>query len=85
MFDFALDSLVPVMINFSEDYVALMFHTSKPSLILFTEAKDSYYQKVFAEAAKELRGEILFVQSGVTNDVEDSLVQLLGINKVDLP
>jgi len=46
-----------------------MFDNYIPSLILFTEAEGSAYQIAFAKAAKGLKGELLFVTSGVTEEI----------------
>lgn len=60
---------VPTLIEFSEDFIEPIFAEHNPALILFTEEKDQDYQGVFAQAAKDLKGEILFVTSGVTDGI----------------
>ena len=82
---FAKDSSVPILISFSEDYIEPIFADHNPALILFTEEEGQGYQDVFAAAAKELKGEILFVTSGVTDGIQARLADFLGTTKEDMP
>jgi len=48
LLDFGKKSSVPRLITFSEDYIEPIFGDKNPAIILFTEEKDTDYQKVFA-------------------------------------
>lgn len=72
-------------ITFTEDTIEPIFGNKRSALILFTEETDSDAQKTFFEAANELEGEILFVQSGVTDGIQSRLAEFVGVEKADLP
>lgn len=74
-----------MLISFSEDYIEPIFADHNPALILFTEEEGQGYQTAFADAAKELKGEILFVTSGVTEGIQARLADFLGTVKEDMP
>lgn len=69
--DWLMSSSVPTLIDFSEDYIEPIFGQRQPALFLFRSASDSSsdFAKVFADAANQLKGEILFVESGVTDGI----------------
>jgi hypothetical protein len=63
--EFLETTSVPTLIEFSEDYIELIFGQRKSAVFLFL-AKSCYesgYAKVFADASQKLKGQILFVQS----------------------
>lgn len=62
-------SSIPTVIEFSEDYIEPIFGKLRAALVLFTNDKEASYNKVFAEAAAELKGEILFVNSGTEHGI----------------
>jgi protein disulfide-isomerase A1 len=65
-------SSVPILITFSDDYVEPIFQAGNPAIILFTEETATHkqvYVDTFAQAAKDLNGEILFVTSGVSEGI----------------
>jgi protein disulfide-isomerase A1 len=68
---FASTSSVPTLIDFSEDYIESIFGAKKSAVFLFRSADqtDADFAKVFAKASVELKGKILFVQSGVTDGI----------------
>jgi len=82
--EFAKKSSVPRLITFSEDYIEPIFGDHQSAIILFTEESDSAYQGVFAQAAKDLQGEILFVTSGVSEGIQSRLGEFIGVEKADL-
>jgi len=82
---FAKDASVPTLISFSEDYIEPIFGDHNPALILFTEETGQAWQDTFAAAAKELKGEILFVTSGVTDGIQARLADFIGATKEDMP
>ena len=63
--------MVPTLIDFSDDYIEPIFGQRKPALFLFrsTEDDESDFSKVFADAAQKLKGDILFVKSGVKDGI----------------
>ena len=76
---------VPTLITFSEDYIEPIFGDHNPALILFTEETGQAWQDTFAAAAKELKGEILFVTSGVTDGIQSRLAEFIGVTSADMP
>jgi len=70
--DWLVGGSVPTLIDFSEEYIDPIFGQRKSALFLFRKKddKDSAFAKVFAEAAQALKGEILFVESGVTEGIQ---------------
>lgn len=78
-------SSVPILITFSDDYVEPIFQAGNPAIILFTEETGQAYQETFAQAAKDLNGEILFVTSGVTEGIQSRLGEFVGVGKDNLP
>lgn len=85
--DWLSASSVPTLIDFSEDYIEPIFGQRKPALFLFRTAADSDkdFVKVFAEAASTLKGEILFVVSGVTDGIQQRLGEFIGVDESALP
>jgi len=64
--EFAKFYSVPTVINFSDEYVKLVFGQNNPALILFAdEDTNAHHNVVFAEAAKTFKGQILFVKAGM--------------------
>jgi protein disulfide-isomerase A1 len=82
---FAKKSSVPQLITFSEDYIEPIFGDHLPAAILFTEEEDQDFQKVFAQVAKEMQGDILFVTSGVTEGIQSRLAEFIGVGQEDMP
>merc|ERR1711934_725120 len=85
LLDFGKKSSVPMLITFSEDYIEPIFGDRNPAVMLFTEEADQDYQGVFAKAAKDLNGEILFVTSGVTDGIQSRLAEFVGVEAGDMP
>jgi hypothetical protein len=53
--------------------------------MLFTEETGTDYQATFAQAAKELQGEILFVTSGISQGIQTRLGEFIGIEESMMP
>ena len=70
--DFMVSSSVPTLIDFSDDYIEPIFGQRKAALFLFRSKEDSDadYVKAFGEAAQKLKGEILFVVSGIKDGIQ---------------
>lgn len=76
---------VPTLFEFGEDYIEPIFSKRNPAMILFTEEADPAYKKTFGEAAKNLKGKILFSHSGVSSGIQERLGEFIGVTKADLP
>lgn len=85
--DFLLTSSVPTLMEFSEEYIEPIFGQRKPALVLFrTKADtDSSFSKVFKEASEKLKGEILFVTSGVSEGIQQRLGEFIGVDDKLIP
>jgi protein disulfide-isomerase A1 len=85
--DFMVAQSVPTLIDFSEDYIEPIFGQRKAAVFLFRSKSDegSDYVKVFTEASQQLRGQILFVVSGVTEGIQQRLGEFIGVEEKDLP
>lgn len=75
------------MINFSEDYIEPIFGQRKSAIFLFRSSSDSDkdFSKVFSEAASALKGEIIFVVSGVSEGIQQRLGEFIGVEESSLP
>jgi protein disulfide-isomerase A1 len=85
--DFMMASSVPTLIEFSEDYIEPIFGQRRPALMLFRSKSDSDsgFSQVFKEAAEKLKGEILFVTSGVSDGIQQRLGEFIGVEEKQLP
>jgi len=85
--DFLVGSSVPTLIEFGEDYIEPIFGQRKPALFLFRgkSDEDSSFAKTFKEASDKLKGEILFVVSGVTDGIQQRLGEFIGVEEKNLP
>lgn len=75
---------VPTLIDFSEDYIEPIFGKGRKAAILFSDEQDTTYGKVWAEAAKTLKGDILFVKSG-KEGIQNRLAEFVGVSSNDTP
>ena len=82
-----LDNSTPTVIDFNEDYIEPIFGDKKAALFLFRNAEDNDapYVKVFENFAKENKGEILFVKSGVSDGIQSRLGEFIGLDSTQLP
>lgn len=78
-------SAVPTLIEFSEDYIEPIFGKGKDALILFTNDREANYNKVFADAASQLKGQILFVVSGTEQGIQQRLAEFVGVDASSAP
>ncbi len=78
---------VPTLIEFSEEYIEPIFGNRRPALFFFRSASDaeSSNAKVFAQAANDLKGQILFVVSGVSDGIQARLAEFIGVDDSMLP
>ncbi len=78
---------VPTLIEFSEDYIEPIFGARQSAIFLFRSAADSSsdFAKVFEQAAQELKGQILFVVSGVTDGIQARLAEFVGVDSTTIP
>lgn len=82
-----LASSVPTLIDFSEDYIEPIFGQRRPAIFLFRSKSDSDSElsKVFKEASEKLKGQILFVTSGVSDGIQQRLGEFIGVDEKSLP
>lgn len=85
--DFLVAQSVPTLIDFSEDYIEPIFGQRRAALFLFRSKSDTdkAFHEVFSQASKELKGQILFVVSGVTEGIQQRLGEFIGVEEKDLP
>jgi len=82
---FGDSSSLPTMIEFSEDYIEPIFGKGREAMILFSDEKDTAAHAAFLEAAKDLKGEILFVQSGTKDGIQSRLAEFVGVDASSAP
>ena len=72
MVNWLSESSIPTLIDFSEDYIEPIFGQKSPALFLFVRKGDetTSWFKAFNEAASTLKGQILFVQSGISEGIQ---------------
>jgi len=73
-------SSIPTVITFSEDYIEPIFGKGRKALVFFSNEQNSDLHKKFAEAAKELKGEVLFVESGTKDGIQQRLAEFVGMD-----
>lgn len=85
--DWLLGSSVPTLITFSADYLEPIFGQKKPALFLFRSEEDSSadFSKTYEQAAKELKGEVLFAVSGIKEGIQQKLAEFIGVEANQLP
>lgn len=85
--DWMQASSVPTLITFSEDFIEPIFGQRKPAIFLFRSNADADkgFSQAFAEAANSLKGQILFVVSGVTDGIQQRLGEFIGVEEANLP
>lgn len=78
---------VPTLIDFGDDYIEPIFGQRKAAVFLFrnTEDDESDFSKTFADAALKLKGDILFVKSGVKDGIQHRLAEFIGVEESMLP
>ena len=85
--EWLLASSVPTLITFSEDYIEPIFGQRKSAIFLFRSSSDANkdFAQTFAQAASTLKGEIIFVVSGVTEGIQQRLGEFIGVTESSLP
>jgi protein disulfide-isomerase A1 len=85
--DFSQGNSVPTLIEFSEDYIEPIFGQKQPAIFLFRSKEDanSDFSKHFDTAANKLKGQILFVVSGVSDGIQARLAEFIGVDATHLP
>lgn len=85
--EFLENTSVPTLIDFSEDYIEPIFGQRKSAVFLFLGKGDyeSGFAKVFADASQKLKGQILFVQSGVSEGIQQRLGEFIGVDESQMP
>lgn len=75
---------VATFFEFSEDSVEPIFHDQQAVILLMLNGEQPY-KAVFEEVSKEMKGEILFSYSGVTEGIQEQLGEFIGVTEKDLP
>jgi len=85
--DWLQASSVPTLITFSEDFIEPIFGQRKAAIFLFRSNSDADkgFSQAFAEAANSLKGQILFVVSGVSDGIQQRLGEFIGVEEASLP
>jgi len=80
-------SMIPTIQEFSEDSIEGIFGERKQAIILFRQAGDEQTasEKAFEEAANALKGQIIFVTSGVEDGIQSRLREFVGVTPDNLP
>lgn len=78
---------VPTLIEFSEEYIEPIFGQKKLTIFLFRSSsdEDSSFTQAFSQASKTLKGQLLFVTSGVTEGIQGRLAEFMGIDEFQVP
>lgn len=78
---------VPTLVEFSEDYIDAIFGQRQSAIFLFLSNEDSQsdFFKTFSAAAQELKGQIIFVVSGVTEGIQARLAEFIGVDERQVP
>lgn len=78
--------MIPTIQEFSEDSIEGIFGERKQAIFLFRDqANSGDYEKVFTEAASALKGQIVFVTSGVEDGIQGRLGEFVGVTSDMLP
>ena len=84
--NFVSKSSIPTLIEFHEDYIKPIFQDQKDAIFLMVNKKDNNKLfSTFEEAAKEQKGKLLFVHSGITEGIQQRLAEFLGVTAADMP
>lgn len=85
--DWMQASSVPTLIDFSDEYIEPIFGQRKAAVFLFRSKEDDEtdYSKTFADAANKLKGDILFVKSGIKDGIQHRLAEFIGVEESMLP
>lgn len=76
---------VPSLFEFEEDYIEAIFGNRQSAMILFDSAREGSHHDAFAQASKDLKGQILFSRSGVTGGIQERLAEFIGVTAADMP
>jgi len=78
-------SSIPTIITFSEDYIEPIFGKGRQAIVFFSNEQGSELHKKFADAAKELKGDVLFVESGTQDGIQQRLAEFVGMDASQTP
>lgn len=85
--DWLVTGSVPTLIEFSEDYIEPIFGQKNAAIILFRAAEEAAgeLKNLFSKAASELKGKVLFVESGIKEGIQQRLAEFIGVEESQLP
>jgi len=72
----------PSVIEFSNQYVEKVFKHGNPSAILFYKEKESDLVTAFSNAAKDFKGQLVFVTSGITHGIQQKISSFVGVKTI---
>lgn len=85
LLEWAKSKTTPRLINFDEDSIEPIFGKKSPAVFLFSNESGKEYHKVFAEAANQMQGKILFVKSTTTDGIQQKLADYIGVDAKSAP
>ena len=85
--NFVKPLMVPTLFKFSEDEIEAVFGNQQNTAILFLDPADAEkpFMKTYEEAAKALKGKVLFSHSGISVGIQERLAEFMGVTQDDLP
>jgi len=75
---------IPTIFEFNDDAIEPIFHQQQPTIFLLIDpTDDKEYRATFSKAAEELKSQILFCYSGVTEGIQKQLGDYIGVTTVE--
>ena len=84
--DFIKSSSIPLVSPFNESTAEFIFGGSKTGIFLYRNAQThTSVEEIFKSVAPQYKGEIFFVATGITEELEERLAEYIGVTEKDLP
>jgi len=86
--EFILEHATPLVMKFDQKVAQKIFSDKKPGLFLYRDPnseKSDSLNAIMLEVAKELKGAIQVVVSGISEGFETRLAEYIGVTSKDLP
>lgn len=84
--DFIKTSSIPLVSPFNETTAEFIFGGSKTGIFLYRNPQThTSVEEVFRTVAPEYKGDIFFVATGITEELEERLAEYIGVTEQDLP
>ena len=80
-------SRIPTLMEFSDDFADIIFAQKKKAVVLVREPEDEEknYSVIFEETAKQMKGDIIFVISTLSDGAHARLAAFLEVTAADVP